>query len=226
MTSTTATETTNTQGKEEVVSGRHTPAHTRPEPSVDPHESHQIQVNWVSSGTIGPQRPSIARRLPTRIADKCARLYRCPTRGSTPHSAGDLRNGCSTAELLSAPIKNSRCSQAAALRSLAGSIGYRAQTTGTTLEQLITVRTRSRDPHGVENGRSILGAALGTGAENKPLISYETPHQIPVQLTPGMGIWPGRRGNGSATDRASTSYRYLPACPGVGRTPSCCMKLR
>jgi hypothetical protein len=34
-----------------------------------------------------------------RTADQCARLYRCPTRGSTAHTGGDLRNSCSTAEL-------------------------------------------------------------------------------------------------------------------------------
>ena len=34
-----------------------------------------------------------------RTADKCARLYRVSTRGSTAHRAGDLRNSCSTAEL-------------------------------------------------------------------------------------------------------------------------------
>jgi hypothetical protein len=55
-----------------------------------------------SQGRLGRERPasSILGGQPLdRIADKCARLYRCRTRGSTAHRARDLRNSCSTAEL-------------------------------------------------------------------------------------------------------------------------------
>ena len=48
---------------------------------------------------IGLRRPSVAGTPPIRIADKCACLYRASTRGSTAHTARDLRNSCSTAEL-------------------------------------------------------------------------------------------------------------------------------
>jgi hypothetical protein len=79
------------------------------------------------------------------------------TRGSTAHSAGNLRNSCSTAELCRrrSRIADARIHQ---LFPLMRHTRDRASRPSTALEQLMTVGTRSRVPDGDQNGRSILTA--------------------------------------------------------------------